>query len=101
MFTRPYPPLSFCFTGLGWLVLSSILGLAILVGLVRGTPLPSWVRMLHVHAVLVGGVAQIILGGFLLLISPSSSGNRKDADSHPISFWAMNSGLVGMLMGFW
>jgi|CXWL01.1.fsa_nt_gi hypothetical protein len=101
MFTRPYPPLSFCFTGLGWLVLSSILGLAILVGLVHGTPLPSWVRMLHVHAVLVGGVAQIILGGFLLLISPSSLGNRKDADSHPISFWAMNSGLVGMLMGFW
>jgi len=101
MFARTYPPLSFCLTGLGWLVLSSILGLAILVGLVRGTPLPSWVRMLHAHAVLVGGVAQVILGGFLLLISPPSSGNRKDADSHPISFWAMNSGLVGMLMGFW
>lgn len=101
MFARTYPPLSFCFTGLGWLVLSSILGLAILVGLVRGTPLPSWVRMLHVHAVLVGGVAQIILGGFLLLISPPSLGNRKDADSHPISFWAMNSSLFGMLMGFW
>jgi hypothetical protein len=101
MFARAYPPLSFCFTGLGWLVLASILGLAILIGLIRGTPLPSWVRMLHVHAVLVGGVAQIILGGFLLLISPPSSENRKHTDSHPISFWAMNSGLTGMLMGFW
>ncbi len=101
MSARTYPPLSFCVTGLGWLVLASILGLAILIGLIRGTPLPPWVRMLHVHAVLVGGVAQIILGGFLLFISPPSSGNRKETDSHPLTFWALNSGLVGMLVGFW
>ena len=84
MFTRPYPPLSFCFTGLGWLVLSSILGLAILIGLIRGTPLPPWVRMLHVHAVLVGGVAQIILGGFLLFISPPHAADRKERLQHAI-----------------
>jgi hypothetical protein len=101
MFARTYPPLSFCFTGLGWLVLSSILGLAILVGLIRGTPLPAWVRMLHVHAVLVGGVAQIILGGFLLFISPPHSADRKEPDAHPLTFWALNSGLAGMLVGFW
>lgn len=101
MFTRPYPPLSFCFTGLGWLVLASILGLAILIGLIRGTPLPPWVRMLHVHAVLVGGVAQIILGGFLLFISPPHAADRKEPDSHPLTFWALNSGLAGMLVGFW
>ena len=101
MSARTYPPLSFCFTGLGWLVLASILGLAILIGLIRGTPLPPWVRMLHVHAVLVGGVAQIILGGFLLFISPPHSADRKETDSHPLTFWAMNSGLVGMLVGFW
>lgn len=101
MVARTYPPLSFCFAGLGWLVLASILGLAILIGLIRGTPLPPWVRMLHVHAVLVGGVAQIILGGFLLFISPPHSADRKETDSHPLTFWAMNSGLVGILVGFW
>lgn len=101
MFTRPYPPLSFCFTGLGWLVLASILGLAIFIGLIRGTPLPPWVRMLHVHAVLVGGVTQIILGGFLLFVSSPHPADRKEPDSHPLTFWAMNSGLVGMLAGFW
>lgn len=101
MFARHCPSLTFVYTGFSWLVLSSILGLAILVGLVRGTPLPPWVRTLHVHAVLVGGVAQIILGGFLLLISPPHSVDRKETDAHPIPFWGMNSGLVGMLVGFW
>lgn len=95
------PPLTFCITGLCWLVLGASLGMATLVGLVQGTPLPSWVRALHVHAVLVGGVAQIMLGGFLLLIPPLGSGNRKEADSYPLTFWAMNGGLLGMLAGFW
>jgi len=101
MFVRRCPPLTFVYTGLTWLVLSSILGLAILVGLVRGTPLPPWVRTLHVHAVLVGGVAQIILGGFLLFISPPHSADRKEPDAHPLTFWALNGGLAGMLVGFW
>lgn len=101
MLVRTYPPLSFCFTGLGWLVLASILGLAILIGLVLGTPLPQWVRTLHVHAVLVGGVVQIILGGFLSFISPPHAADRKETDSHPLTFWAMNCGLAGMLVGFW
>ncbi len=101
MFIRHCPPLTFFYTGFSWLALASILGLAILVGLVHGTPLPPWVRTLHVHAALVGGVAQIILGGFLLLISALHSVDRKEPDAHPISFWGMNSGLVGMLMGFW
>ncbi len=87
--------------GFGWLALASILGMATLVGLVYGTPLPSWVRELHVHAVLVGGVVQIILGGFLLLTPPPNSATRKEADSHPVAFGAMNGGLVGMLVGFW
>ncbi len=98
---RSYSPLTFCFTGFTWLTLASILGLAILIGLVRGTPLPSWVRALHVHAVLIGGVTQIILGGFLLLVSPSYSTDRRESDSHPITFWALNGGLIGMLVGLW
>ncbi len=100
MFMRSTSPLTFCVTGFSWLVLASILGMAALVGLVHGTPLPAWVRALHVHAVLVGGVAQIILGGFLLFISPPSSANRKEMDSHSFTFWAMNGGLIGMLVGF-
>lgn len=101
MFMRSTSPLTFCVTGFSWLVLASILGMATLVGLVHGTPLPPWVRALHVHAVLVGGVVQIILGGFLLLIPPLSPVNRKEADSHPFTFLAINGGLIGMLVGFW
>ncbi len=101
MRARSYSPLTLCFTGFTWLTLASILGLAILIGLVRGTPLPSWVRALHVHAVLIGGVAQIILGGFLLLIAPPQSKVRMESDSHPITLFTLNGGLVGMLVGFW
>lgn len=101
MFARTISPLTFCITGFSWLVLASILGMATVVGLVHGTPLPSWVRALHVHATLVGGVAQIILGGFILLVPPPNSADRKEADSHPLTFLAMNGGLIGILMGFW
>jgi hypothetical protein len=95
----PLSPLVLCFTGLGWLALASILGMALLVGLVS-TPLPSWMGTLHVHAVLIGGVVQIILGGFLLFIPPPSSASREETDSPPLAFWAMNGGLIGMLAGF-
>ncbi|NGZ11905.1 MAG: hypothetical protein CV088_21485 [Nitrospira sp. LK70] len=101
MFARTIPPLTFCITSFGWLVLASIVGMTTLVGLIHGTPLPAWVRTLHVHAVLVGGITQAILGGFLLLIPPPNSADRKEADSHPLTFWAMNGGLIGMLVGFW
>ncbi len=101
MLAQTIPPLAFCVTGFSWLVLASILGMATLVGLVHGTPLPSWVRALHVHATLVGGVAQIILGGFLLLIPSPSSANRKEADFHLLTFSAVNGGVIGMLVGFW
>ena len=37
-------PLIFLITGFGWLLLSSLVGLATLIGLVHGTPLPSWLR---------------------------------------------------------
>ncbi|MBX3304104.1 MAG: hypothetical protein KF693_17970 [Nitrospira sp.] len=101
MRARGYSPLTLCFTGFFWLALASIVGLAILIGLVRGTPLPSWVRTLHVHAILIGGVAQLILGGFLLLVAPPQSKDRAESDSHPFAFWALNGGLIGMLVGFW
>jgi hypothetical protein len=101
MRARAYSPLTLCLTGFFWLTLASILGLAILIGLVRGTPLPSWVRTFHVHAGLIGGVAQLILAGFLLLVAPSQPKDRTESDSHPFVFWALNGGLIGMLVGFW
>ncbi len=101
MLGRHYPPVTFLLTGFTWLVLSSILGLAILIGLVRGTPLPSWIRLVHVHAALVGGIAQMILGGFLAFIPPLLMTGQKQRDSHPVLFLAINAGAIGMLVGFW
>lgn len=101
MLPRHYPPVAFLLTGFSWLVLSSILGLAILIGLVRGTPLPSWMRLVHVHAALVGGIAQMILGGFLAFIPPLLMTGQKQRDSHPGLFLAINAGAIGMLVGFW
>jgi hypothetical protein len=101
MLSRHFAPTTFLLTGFSWLVISSILGLAILIGLVRGTPLPSWVRLVHVHAALVGGVAQMILGGFLAFIPPLLMTGQKQRDSHPLLFLTINSGAVGMLVGFW
>jgi hypothetical protein len=94
-------PLTFLLTGFGWLVLASVVGLAILIGLVRGTPLPPWVRHAHVHAALVGGVAQLILGGFMAFTSPLLMSGRQQRESHPVLFLTINAGAVGMLVGFW
>lgn len=101
MFPRHCPPTAFLLTGFAWLVASSILGLAILIGLIRGTPLPQWVRLVHVHAALVGGVAQMILGGFLAFIPPLLMTGHTQRDSHPLLFATINAGAIGMLAGFW
>lgn len=101
MVRRPLPPTAFLLTGFTWLALSFLLGLAILIGLVRGTPLPPWVRLVHVHAALVGGVAQMILGAFLIFIPPLLMTGQTRRDSHPVLFLAINTGAVGMLVAFW
>ncbi len=101
MVLRHAPPITILLTGFGWLVLSSILGLAMLVGLVRGTPMPPWVRALHVHATLVGGIVPIILGILLVLSDTLESSPLKNRGIHPLTHWALNSGVVGMLVGFW
>ncbi|MCE9536727.1 MAG: hypothetical protein K8R65_10010, partial [Nitrospirae bacterium] len=67
-------PLIFLITGFGWLLLSSLLGLAILIGLIHGTPLPSWLRLVHVHAILIGGILQLTIGGLHASLSHSSQG---------------------------
>ena len=94
-------PAAFLLTGFGWLALSSILGLAVLFGMVLGTPLPAWVRSVHVHAALVGGAAQMILGGFLAMVSPSWSAGASSQRAHPSAFWAINGGTAALSAGFW
>lgn len=101
MGVRRISPTTFLLTGFAWLALSFVLGLAILVGLIRGTPLPPWVRLVHVHGALVGGVAQMILGAFLAFIPPLLMTGGKQRDSHPVLFLAINTAAVGMLAGFW
>ncbi|MBA5865175.1 MAG: hypothetical protein GDA67_00595 [Nitrospira sp. CR1.3] len=93
-------PLAFLLTGFTWLLLASLLGLAILVGMVRGTPLPSWLRLVHVHGALVGGVAQMIMGAMLAFIPPLLMTGQNRPDSRPILFVAVNGGALGMLLGF-
>ena len=93
-------PLTFLITGFSWLLLSSLVGLAILIGLVHGTPLPSWLRLVHVHATLIGGILQLMIGGLFASVSHTSQGDRTPSDSHPGLFATLNAATVGVLVGF-
>jgi len=101
MLARQSLPLTFLVTGFAWLFLSSVLGLASLIGVVLGTPLPPSIRLVHVHAALIGGVAQLILGGFLALIPPPSATGPAPQQVHPLALLFFNAGTIGMLVGFW
>jgi hypothetical protein len=93
-------PLTFLITGFGWLLLSSLVGLASLIGLVYGTPLPSWVRSVHVHAMLVGGILQLMIGGLLASLSSDSQSNHAGSNSHPWLFATLNTATALLLIGF-
>jgi len=93
-------PLTFLITGFSWLLLSSLVGFAILTGLVHGTPLPSWLRLVHVHATLIGGILQLMIGGLLASLSHASLGDRTPSDSHPALFVVLNIATIGLLVGF-
>lgn len=93
-------PLTFLITGFCWLLLSSLVGLATLIGLVHGTPLPSWLRSVHVHAILVGGILQLMIGGLLASRSTTGQTDRTLSDSRPGLFMALNAATVGLLIGF-
>lgn len=97
---RRCSPLTFLLTGFAWLTLSSFVGLALLVGLVRSSSLPAWLPLVHVHAALVGGVAQMILGAFLVFIPPLLMTGHKQEPSYPWLFAMINGGTIGMLAGF-
>jgi hypothetical protein len=95
-----FRPLSFLITGFGWLLLSSVIGLAILIGLVHGTPLPSWLRLVHVHAILIGGILQLMIGGLLASLSSDSQSGHSGSNSRPGLFATLNATTVLLLIGF-
>lgn len=93
-------PLTFLITGFSWLLLASLAGLAVLIGLVHGTPLPSWLKLVHVHASLIGGILQLIIGGLLASQSHRSQGDRTPSDSQTLLFVTLNAATIGLLVGF-
>ncbi len=93
-------PLTLLITGFSWLLLSVLVGLAILIGLVYGTPLPSWLRLVHVHAALIGGILQLMIGGLLASRSATGQSDRTPSDSHLWLFVTLNAATVGLLAGF-
>jgi hypothetical protein len=93
-------PLTFLIIGFGWLLLSSLMGLAILIGMVHGTPLPSWLRLVHVHAALIGGILQLMIGGLLASLSTDSQSGQTPSDSRPGLFAILNAATVALLVGF-
>ena len=94
-------PLNFLLTGFAWLIASLLPGMALILGLVYGTPLPRWLKPLHVHGALVGGILQLAIGGLLAFIAHSS--NRSDASPQPRRglFLMWNVATVALLTGFW
>lgn len=93
------PPL-FLLTGFFWLFLSGLLGVALFVGIIRGSPLPPPWRLVHVHGALVGGVAQMILGAILAFVPALLMTGKDRPDSHPVLYSLINVGAVGMVAGF-
>ena len=93
-------PLAFLITGFSWLLFSSLVGVAILIGLVHGTSLPSWLRLVHVHATLIGGILQLMIGGLLASRSATAPSDRTPSNSHLGLFVALNAATVGLLAGF-
>ncbi len=92
------PPL-FLLTGLLWLLLSSLLGLVLFLGMIRGLPMPPMLRLIHVHGALIGGVAQMILGAMLAFIPPLLLSGRNRPESHPVLFAMINVGTIVVLIG--
>lgn len=95
-----YRPLTFLVTGFGWLLLASLVGLGTLIGLVHGTPLPSWVRSVHVHAILVGGILQLMIGALLASLSGDSQSDPAGSNSRPWLFATLNAATILLLIGF-
>lgn len=91
--------LSFLLAGWGWLLLASLLGLASFWGIVRGAPLPSGLRLLHVHGVLVGGLLQLMTG--LAIAAHELTSREGKRTTHRLLFLSMNLTALGFAFGAW
>lgn len=94
-------PLTFLLTGFTWVLLSSLVGIATVIGLVKGTPLPSSLKMIHVHGALVGGFLQLVMGGFFLSLARSAEYKDAYSESRPVLFLSLNVATIGLLASFW
>ncbi|MGE3153027.1 MAG: hypothetical protein AB7N95_10455 [Nitrospiraceae bacterium] len=94
-------PLAFLLTGLGWLVFSALLGFALYIGLVRSTSLPASLRSIHVHAGMIGGLLQMLIGALLYWLPTTLPSGRQRPASRPGLYVLLNVGTLGMLIGFW
>jgi hypothetical protein len=94
-------PLTFLLTGFAWLLFSSLLGIATLIGLVNGTPLPNWLRTIHAHGTLVGGLLQLIIGGFLVSFDPASEHKKSHSPSRFALFLFLNGATIALLFSLW
>ncbi len=92
-------PLSFLLTGWTWLLLTSLVGLATFLGVVRGSPLPPGLRMLHVHGALVGGVIQLMTG--LALATLELVGHETKRPKQLGLFLGLNLAALGLATGSW
>src|SRR4029078_7708169 len=61
----PGTSLTFLLTGFTWLGISFLLGIALIIGLVYGIPLPRWLKPVRCEGVLAGGLRDSRTAGRL------------------------------------
>jgi hypothetical protein len=93
-------PVSFLLAGFTWLLVASLLGIAIMIGFMHGTPLPHWLKAIHVHGTLVGGLLQLAIGGYLLSRAQRAADRPGYSESYPALFLIVNGAAIGLLVSF-
>ncbi len=90
-------PFTFLYTGFGWLVLATLIGIAMLLGQIYGTPMPKWLRTVHAHGALMGGLLQLLIGGLLASIAYVSEERPSRNRSHTGFFFLFNGALFALV----
>lgn len=92
-------PLSFLLAGWGWLLLTSLLGLASFWGIVHGAPLTPGLRTLHVHGILIGGLLQLMTG--FALAAGDLAAQEGSRSKHRLLFFGINLAALGFTVSAW
>lgn len=93
------PPL-FLLTALVWLFSSILLGFYLWIAKELGLPTLPQLRVIHIHAALVGGVAQMIFGALLAFIPPLLMIPFEPKKNRMFQYVLLNGGALGMMAGF-